>query len=177
MTYEKIFADIKKIYSKADKNKLSSDFAFQFNISGEGEGSFYVAYRGGILEVAPYDYVDRCALLTASGENFIKLANAKFPLEDAVANGFVEIQGNYDLALELNKLASTAAQKDAAKKPRKETASKTAAVKKPAAPAKKAVAKSKPAASYPGSLLPIQDFQETAAVNAIKIISEDETLV
>jgi putative sterol carrier protein len=171
MTYEKIFADIKKIYSKADKDKLGSDFAFQFNISGEGEGSFYVAYRGGILEIAPYDYVDRCALLTASGESFIKLANAKFSLEDAVANGTVEIQGNYDLALELNKLANASAQKEAAKKPRKEAASKTAAPKK-AAPAKKAITKSKPSTS------PNNPLQATAAaVNAIKIIPVDETLV
>jgi len=175
MTYEKIFADVKKIYSKADKSNLISDFAFQLNISGEGEGSFYVAYRGGILEVAPYDYVDRSALLTASGENFIKLANAKFSLEDAVANGLVEIQGDYNLALELNKLASHApAYKEPAKRAKKETAPKAAAVKKPAAPAKKAAAKTKPSA-LPSS--PIQESAATQSSLAIKIIPEDKKLI
>ncbi|MDR2558469.1 MAG: SCP2 sterol-binding domain-containing protein [Oscillospiraceae bacterium] len=173
MTYEKIFADVKKVYSKADKSKLEGDFAFQFNISGEGEGSFYVAFRGGILEIAPYDYVDRSALLTASGENFIKLANAKFTLEDAVAGGLVEVQGDYHFALELNKLASTAVQKDSVKKPKKETVSRTSAVKKSAVPIKKAVAKTKPLAS-PGSPVLTQD---SAAVNAVKIIPEDKKLV
>ncbi|MCL2636907.1 MAG: SCP2 sterol-binding domain-containing protein [Oscillospiraceae bacterium] len=168
MTYEKIFADVKKVYSKADKKKLDGDFAFQFNISGEGEGSFYVAYRGGILEVAPYDYVDRCALLTASGENFIKLANAKFTLADAVATGLVEVQGNYDRAMELNKLALSAPLKDTAKKTKKETAPKTTAAKKPAA-TKKTTA---PAAKAPSS-----PTQESAAVNAVKLIHEEKKLV
>jgi putative sterol carrier protein len=169
MTYEKIFADIKKIYSKADKNKLDGDFAFQFNISGEGEGSFYVAYRGGILEVAPYDYVDRCALLTASGENLIKLASAKFSLEDAVANGSVEVQGDYNLALELNKLASGApVPKEPAKRAKKEPAAK-----KPAAPKKEKLA----APAKAKSAVPPASLQEINAASAVKIIPGDETLV
>jgi len=122
MTYEKIFADVKKVYSKTDKSKLCGDFAFQFNITGEGGGAFYVAFRGGILEVAPYDYVDKCALLTASGEDFIKLANAKFTLEEAVENGWIQVDGDYNLALELNKMAQSSAQKDSVKKPKKEAA-------------------------------------------------------
>ncbi|MDR2532846.1 MAG: SCP2 sterol-binding domain-containing protein [Oscillospiraceae bacterium] len=136
MTYEKIFAEVKKIYSKADKKILSSDFAFQFNIDGEGGGSFYVAFRGGILEVAPYDYVDRSALLTASGEDFIRLAGSKFTLEEAVESGAIKIDGDYELALELNKLAQSAAEKKEAAKKAK---SVTSVVKK-ITPAKKTAA-------------------------------------
>ncbi|MCL2108373.1 MAG: SCP2 sterol-binding domain-containing protein [Oscillospiraceae bacterium] len=135
MTYEKFFADVKKAYSKADKRKLDEDFAFQFNITGEGEGIFYVAYRGGILEVAPYDYVDRNAILYAPGENFVKLANGKFTLEDAISSEFIYLDGDYNLALVLNKLAlATTDKKDSsgkAKKPKQDT---TVKAKKPEAP-------------------------------------------
>ena len=146
MTYEKIFADVKKAYSKADTSALKGDFAFQFNITGEGEGIFYVAFRGGILEIAPYDYVDRNATLFASGENFVKMAYSKFTLEEAVATGLVEVKGNYNIALELNKLALTLTEKekkDASKKIKKETVApkekevKKANVKTAAVPAAK----------------------------------------
>ena len=140
MTYEKIFADVKKVYSKADKSKLGDDFAFQFNITGEGEGIFYVAFRGGILEIAPYDYVDKDATLYASGESFIKLATKKLTLADAVQENLVTIEGNYDAALVLDNLASNYAEKE--KAPRKpKAAPKTAAPKKPAV--KKAAAEKK----------------------------------
>ncbi|MCL1823896.1 MAG: SCP2 sterol-binding domain-containing protein [Oscillospiraceae bacterium] len=120
MTYEKIFADVKKVYLKADKSKLNDDFAFQFNITGDGEGIFYVAFRGGILEVAPYDYVDRNATLFASGENFIKLANAKFTLDEAYKTGQIYVEGDFKLALELDKLALVPTEK----KPKKEATPK-----------------------------------------------------
>jgi len=139
MTYEKIFADVKKVYSKADKSKLNDDFAFQFNITGEGEGIFYVAYRGGILEIAPYDYVDRCATLCASGENFIKLATKKLSLEEAVRDGHISVEGDYDSAKVLDSLAAVIVEKEkTTKKPKKEVPVKAT---KPAAPKKAAVPK------------------------------------
>jgi len=133
MTYEKIFTNVKKAYSKADKSKLGDDFAFQFNITGEGEGIFYVAYRGGILEVAPYDYVDKNATLFATGEDFIKLATAKISLEDAMASGQISVDGDSNFALELNKLATATAERKPAKKEAAPKAS-VAKAKKPAAP-------------------------------------------
>jgi len=124
MTYEKFFTDVKKAYSKADKKKLGDDFAFQFNITGEGEGIFYVAYRGGILEIAPYDYVDRNAILYAPGENFVRLANGRFTLEEAVASGYIHVEGDYNLALVLNKMALSGADKKEAVKITKKAPSK-----------------------------------------------------
>jgi putative sterol carrier protein len=148
MTYEKIFTNVKKAFSKADKKKLDDDFAFQFNITGEGEGIFYVAYRGGIIEVAPYDYVDRNATLFASGEDFIKLATKKVTLEEAVESGHISVEGDYDCALVLNRLATATADK---KEPVKKA--KAPAVKKPAPPKK------------------------PEATNAIKDVSEKSELV
>lgn len=131
MTYEKFFADVKKAYSRADKRRLREDFAFQFNITGEGEGIFYVAYRGGILEVAPYDYVDRNATLYASGENFVKLANGKFTLEEAVKSGQISVDGDYNLTLVLDKMASKEASEAKEKKsPAEKSALKKTEVKK-----------------------------------------------
>ena len=77
MTYEKIFSEVKKQFSKADVKKLTADFAFQFNITGEGEGIFYAAYKNGVLSVEPYDYKDRDAVFTADGATFTAIASGK----------------------------------------------------------------------------------------------------
>ena len=171
MTYEKFFADIKRAYSKADKRKLGDDFAFQFNITGEGEGIFYVAYRGGILEIAPYDYVDKNATLYATGENFVKLANGRISIEEAISTEAIRIVGDSELALELNKIALyTPDKKDPPKKPKKETpAAKPADVKKTG------TVKSAP----PPSSIATATASTTAQniINAVKDIPGEEELV
>ncbi|MCL2018520.1 MAG: SCP2 sterol-binding domain-containing protein [Oscillospiraceae bacterium] len=161
MTYEKIFADVKKVYSKADKSKLCGDFAFQFNITGEGGGAFYVAFRGGILEVAPYDYVDKNALLIASGEDFIKLANSRFTLQEAVDNGIIQVEGDFNMALELDKMALSGSEKKDAEKKLKKGISST----KKTPPAKKAPAAAKPTSNAKG------------AIDTVKTIPGEESLV
>ncbi len=130
MTYEKIFAEIKKIYSKSDHKKLGGDFAIQFNISGDGEGVFYLAYKDGYLDIAPYDYIDNDIVLYATGDTFIKLAQGKFEFEKAVKDGLITYEGKYELACQLNLIAAPVIEKKAVvKKP----AAKKPAVKKPVA--------------------------------------------
>lgn len=135
MTYEKIFNDVKKAFSKADVKSLSTDFAFQFNITGEGEGIFYAAYKNGVLSVEPYDYLDRDVIFTADGKTLVDIANGKTEPIEAIKAGKLYVDGNHELAKQLMFLI--AAKKPAAKKP----AAKPAAKKEAAKPAPKAAAK------------------------------------
>lgn len=135
MTYEKIFNDVKKAFSKADVKSISTDFAFQFNITGEGEGIFYAAYKNGVLSVEPYDYLDRDVIFTADGKTLIDIANGKTEPIEAIKAGKLYVDGNHELAKQLMFLI--AAKKPAAKKP----AAKPAAKKETAKPAPKATAK------------------------------------
>ena len=121
MTYEKIFKEVKKAFSKADTKAFTADFAFQFNITGEGEGIFYAAFKNGVLSVEPYDYNDRDVLFIADGETFIAIANGKVEPIEAFKEGKLSFEGNQELAKQLMFLI---AEKPAAKKPaaKKETA-------------------------------------------------------
>lgn len=38
MSYEEVFAKVKEIFMKADVSRVEEHLAFQFNITGEGEG-------------------------------------------------------------------------------------------------------------------------------------------
>ena len=56
MSYEEVFAKVKEIFMKADVSRVEEHLAFQFNITGEGEGAFYAEVKDGILRVEPVSY-------------------------------------------------------------------------------------------------------------------------
>ena len=51
MTYEEIFQKVKELIGEADVSEIQEHLAYQFNITGEGEGAFYVEVRDGKLYV------------------------------------------------------------------------------------------------------------------------------
>lgn len=136
MTYEKIFSTVKKAFQKADKKNFTSDFAFQFNITGEGEGIFYATYKNGTLEVEPYDYKDRDVIFTSDAATLIAVSEGKLEPVTAMNEGKLFVDGNNELAKSLMFLVSKPAKKAAAAK-------KAVPNKKAAAPKaeKKATAK------------------------------------
>lgn len=150
MTYEKIFKEVQKAFLKADTKSFTAEFAFQFNITGEGEGIFYAAFKNGVLSVEPYDYNDRDVIFTADGETFIAIANGKVEPIDAYKEGKLSFEGNQELAKQIMFLIAA---KPAAKKPaaKKETAkADEQAEKKPKASAEDKPAENKPAAKASG---------------------------
>lgn len=135
MTYEKIFADLKKTILKADASKLEGKFAFQCVIEGEGAGTFYIAFENGVLSVEPYDYADNTATFKATGAAYKDILAGKVTVDEALASGALVVDGADGCADILTFFAAKPAKKAAAKKP----AAKKPAAKK--APAKKAEAK------------------------------------
>jgi putative sterol carrier protein len=133
LTYEKIFADVKKSLMKADVSKLPREFAIQCNITGEGEGSFYVAFKEGIFSVEPYDYKDNDAYLTADGDTFMKMFSKKITGFEAHDQGKLAFGGDLDAVLTLGGLEP---KPTAVANAKKKSKSKPAAKK--AEPAKKA---------------------------------------
>lgn len=125
MTYEKIFADVKKSLTKADTSGLERDLAVQCNIQGEGEGAFYIAFKDGALSVEPYDYKDNDAMLFASGDTFMKMFSKKIDGKEAFEKGLLSFEGDVGAVLELGKLRAKDAKK-AAPKPKKTAAKKSA---------------------------------------------------
>jgi len=135
MTYEKIFADLKKTILKADASKLEGKFAFQCVIEGDGAGTFYIAFENGVLSVEPYDYADNTATFKATGAAYKDILAGKVTVDEALASGALVVDGADGCADILTFFAAKPAKKAAAKKP----AAKKPAAKK--APAKKAEAK------------------------------------
>ncbi len=61
MTYAEFFSQIKGEFMNADVSDITEHLAYQFNITGEASGIFYVEVKDGKLNVEPYEYFDRDA--------------------------------------------------------------------------------------------------------------------
>ncbi len=146
MTYEKIFADLKKTILKADASKLEGKFAFQCVIEGEGAGTFYIAFENGVLSVEPYDYADNTATFKATAAAYKNILAGKTTVDEALASGELVVDGADGCADILTFFAKKPAKKAAAPKTAKAPAKKPAAKKTEAkAPAKKAAPKAEAA--------------------------------
>ncbi len=153
MTYQEIFKKVKTSLSKAKADSVSGDLAIEFDITGEGEGRFYVQVKDGSVNVEPYDYVDNDARLIADADTIIAVVKGTLKPETAYAEGKLAVDGNVGRALELRALVESV---PAPKKRRtkaeieadkvKKEAEKASAEKKEAKPAAKKTAAKKPAA-------------------------------
>ena len=168
MTYEKIFADLKKTMLKADTAKLEGDFAFQCVIDGDGEGVFYFALKDGVFSVEPYDYVGATATFRATAETYKNILAGKVTVDEAIAAGALEVDRPVSYADILSFFAKKApAKKAPAKKaeaPKAET--KKAPAKKAEAPkaaAPKAEAKKEEAPKAPAKKAPAKKTEAPKA--------------
>ena len=103
MTYEELFQKVKDMFSKADVSGIKEHLAFQFNITGEGEGEFYAEVKDGVLSIEPYEYYDRDAIFICSADTLLKIAAGKLDPVFAFTTGKLKVEGSLDKALELQK--------------------------------------------------------------------------
>ena len=103
MTFETVFQTVKEIFMKADVSKVDEHLAFQFNITGQGEGIFYSEPKEGRLYLEPYEYYDRDAIFICSADTLLKLAAGKLDPVFAFTTGKLKVEGSLEKALKLQK--------------------------------------------------------------------------
>lgn len=101
MTYQELFAKVKTLFGNADVSGIHEHLAYQFNITGEGAGTFYVEVSDGKLAIEPYEYHDRDASFTCSADTLLKIAAGKTDPIPAVMMGRLKVEGNIEKALKL----------------------------------------------------------------------------
>ena len=101
MTYADMFAEVKGMFMEADVSDITEHLAYQFNITGEAEGIFYVEVKEGKLYVEPYEYFDRDAMFICTAETLMKIAAGKQDPILAVTLGKLKVEGNREKALKL----------------------------------------------------------------------------
>ena len=121
MTYEEIFEKSKKLILKNDASGIEGHLAVQVDITGEGEGAFYIELNDGKLAVEPYEYYDRDCKLIISGEDFLNVCDGSLDAAKAFTNGQPKGEGDIDKALQVSEIFNKVKAENA---PRRKTASK-----------------------------------------------------
>lgn len=103
LTYESVVQAYRDKLCSVDASAVPGTVAFQFDVEGKAHGIFYVEIKDGKINVEPYEYYDRNAIITASGTNLIKLINGKIDPVVAFTTGKLKVDGDVGAALELIK--------------------------------------------------------------------------
>ncbi|MCI8793179.1 MAG: SCP2 sterol-binding domain-containing protein [Eubacterium sp.] len=101
MTYEEIVDKVKELFSGADVSMIHEHLAYQFNITGEGEGAFYAEVKDGQLDIQPYEYFDRDSLFICSADVLFKIISGKMDPVLAFTLGKLKVEGSIEKALRL----------------------------------------------------------------------------
>jgi len=115
MTYVEIFEKAKAAMADCKATAVEGNLAAQINITGEGEGVFYVEVKDGVINVEPYNYYDNNCVITVADDKVVKMTSARIDLLNAAKRGDLTIEGDMDKAADLNKLFKSG-KKPAAKK-------------------------------------------------------------
>lgn len=83
---------------------ISEHLAYQFNITGDAAGTFYLEVKDGAVNVEPYEYHDRDAAFTCSADTLFRMAEGTLDPVAAVLRGKLKVEGNIDKALKLKGL-------------------------------------------------------------------------
>lgn len=104
MTYESIVEATRTKFADVDVSSVQGTMAFQINIEGKAvNGIFYIEIKDGQVNVEPYEYYDRNAIIHMNGTNWIKLINNKLDPVIAFTMGKLKVDGDINAALEMIK--------------------------------------------------------------------------
>ena len=112
MTYHELVEKAKEVYEHADASEVRGHLAVQFNVTGEGEGAFYIEITDGNVEVMPYEYYDRDAIIYIPGPVLYEIIDGKIKFEDAYNELMLGIEGDLGAALLLKQVRLKRKDKD-----------------------------------------------------------------
>lgn len=101
MTFEEVVAKVREIFKNADVSGIKEHLAYQFNITGEGEGAFYAEVKDGKLSIEPYEYHDRDCKFICSADVLFKIISGKLDPVAAFTFGKLKVEGDLGKALKL----------------------------------------------------------------------------
>jgi len=77
---------------------------YQFDLSGDGGGKWFVQVRSGELEVGQGEKPNPDVTLRAAAKDYVEIAEGRMNAMLAMATGKFKIQGNMGLAMKLEKI-------------------------------------------------------------------------
>ncbi|MCR5100049.1 MAG: SCP2 sterol-binding domain-containing protein [Butyrivibrio sp.] len=89
-SYSEIVKEAKKTLKLVDKANIKQHLAVEIDITGEGEGAFYIEFDKGSIKVEPYEYYDRDLLIRAESDVILGFLSGKLSLDKAKESAVIE---------------------------------------------------------------------------------------
>jgi putative sterol carrier protein len=105
VSYDVIVGRLKESVGSIDPAKISgANGVFQFNLSGDNGGSFYVKIADGKAELGEGTYDNPDVTISVSADNLLKMMEGKLNGTTAFMTGKLKVKGNMALAMKLQAL-------------------------------------------------------------------------
>lgn len=104
MTFAELFSEIKTKFMDTDVSDIHEHLAYQFNITGEGSGIFYVEVKDGELFIEPYEYYDKDATFICSAKVLFKMISGELDPVAAFTMQKLRVEGSIDMALKFKNI-------------------------------------------------------------------------
>lgn len=104
MTFSEYFVSIKTTFMGTDVSDIKEHLAYQFNVTGEAAGIFYIEVKDGKLYIEPYEYYDRHVIFTGTAKVFTAIMTGKKDPVHEFLCFRLKIEGDFDKALKLKEI-------------------------------------------------------------------------
>ena len=94
MKYEELVARVRDGMKAVQVSRQVGHVAYQFNVEGEAEGSFYVELDNGKVNVAPYEYYDRDLIIVTTADVILQMLEGRITPRVAYTNGQLKVYGD-----------------------------------------------------------------------------------
>ena len=102
MTFEQTFKEMKKYFSKKSFKKFGDGvFSYEFDVTGEGEGIFYIEVKDGAVDIQPFDYRNALCTFRVSSDNLRRILERTLAPTEAYSSGRLAVFGDVSAAFRL----------------------------------------------------------------------------
>ncbi len=102
MTFEEIYNTMKDYFEQRDFGDFGQGvYSYEFDVTGQGEGKFYIEVRDGSLDMQPFDYKNSLCSLTVDSGSLRRIISRSLSPVEAYSSGRLAIRGDVSAAFRL----------------------------------------------------------------------------
>lgn len=102
MKFDEIYNEVKTILESHDYSSFGFGlYSYEFDITGEGEGKFYLEVRDGTVKIQPFDYRSSTCTMMINSKYLLRILRHQLTPTAAYSTGRLKIKGDVSAAFRL----------------------------------------------------------------------------
>ena len=102
MTFEELYDKLKEYFETKDYAGFGQGtFSYEFDVTGQGEGRFYLEVRDGVMDIQPFDYKNSLCSFSVDSGNLNRILSRSMSAVEAYSTGRLRVHGDVSAAFRL----------------------------------------------------------------------------